>query len=63
MSGPKSSLYERVAADLEQPDGQYNGASTQHSGCEAHDDDEGVKQQNIVHVLLSCNRDNAKILV
>lgn len=44
-------------ADLEQPDSQHDGAGAQHSWREADENDEAVKHQQIVRVLLSWNRD------
>lgn len=41
------------AGDLEQPEGQYYGAGAKHGRCEANNDDEAVKHQQIVRVLLS----------
>lgn len=43
------------AGDLEQPEGQYYGAGAKHGRCEANNDDEAVKHQQIVRVLLSWN--------
>lgn len=47
------------SADLEQPDGEYHGASAQRGWREADEDDEEVEHQEQVHVLFRCNTDNA----